>query len=124
MTNNAFLNKRMMTAVILIGLLLGGLLVGISLRARSAGAQDGQLTPEEARTVAESEFSGATATDVDLEREGGHLIYEVELDNGAEVEIDADSGEILEIEMEDDDDGHENEENDDDVNEAEEDEDD
>lgn len=86
-----------------MGLIVGGILIGVFMNApRSASAQQGQLTADEARTAAEAASPGATATDVELEREGSKDVYEVQLDNGMEVEIDAVTGEILEIELEDD----------------------
>ena len=54
-----------------------------------------RVTAEQAKSIAELANPGATALAVEFEREGGRGIWEVELDNGLEVEIDANSGVIL-----------------------------
>ena len=70
-----------------------------------AAAQGGiNITAEEAKEIAEKAFDGARAVELELERENGGLVYEVELDNGSEIEIDAATGHILEIDLDDDDD--------------------
>ncbi len=98
-----WIGKRTIFALLVTGILLGGVLVGVLMNApRSANAQQSQLTPDEAKAAAEAVSPGATATDVKIEREGGLDVYEVQLDNGMEVEIDAATGEILETELEDD----------------------
>ena len=98
-----WIGKRMILTLLLAGVVLGGVLIGIFMNIpRTASAQQTQLTPEEAKAAAEAIGDGATATDVDLEREGSRDVYEVQLDNGMEVEIDAATGEILETELEDD----------------------
>lgn len=98
-----WISKRTILALLVTGILLGGILIGVFMnKPRSASAQSGQLTPDEAKAVAEEASPGATATDVSLEREGSKDVYEVQLDNGMEVEIDAATGEILETEMSDD----------------------
>ena len=43
--------------------------------------------------------TGAAVASVKLDGEDGTLIYDVELDNGAEVEVDATSGEVLKTEQ-------------------------
>jgi hypothetical protein len=98
-----WIGKRTILALLLTGVLLGGVLIGIIMNMPgAASAQQTQLTPDEAKAAAEAVSPGATATDVDLEREGGKDVYEVQLDNGMEVELDAATGEILETELEDD----------------------
>ena len=98
-----WIGKRTILALLLTGVLLGGVLIGVILYSPGAArAQQSQLTPDEAKAAAEAVSPGATATNVDLEREGGKEVYEVQLDNGMEVEIDAATGEILETELEDD----------------------
>lgn len=98
-----WIGKRTILGLLLAGVILGGVLIGIVLNMPpAASAQKTQLTPDEAKAAAEAVSPGATATDVDLEREGGKDVYEVQLDNGMEVELDAASGEILETELEDD----------------------
>lgn len=61
------------------------------------------ISAEEAKAIAERVFDGAKAVEVEQEQENGRLVYEVNLDNGAEVEVDGSSGDILEIEQDDDD---------------------
>lgn len=98
-----WIGKRTILALLLAGVVLGGILIGIVMnRPRAASAQQTQLTPDEAKAAAEAVSPGAAATNVDLEREGGKDVYEVQLDNGMEVELDAATGEILETELEDD----------------------
>lgn len=103
MKQTKMIGKRTRLALAFTGVILGGILIGILLNAPAAAqAQQSQLTPDEARQAAEAVSPGATATDVSMEREGGLDVYEVQLDNGMEVEIDAATGEILETELEDD----------------------
>lgn len=69
-----------------------------------------KITPEQACTAALAAVPGATFDEVELEREAGYLVYEVELqvqDGEVEVLIDAGDGSVLRIEQEDeeDDDG-------------------
>ncbi|MCA9902118.1 MAG: PepSY domain-containing protein [Ardenticatenaceae bacterium] len=108
MKQTNWMSRRTIFALLATGILLGGVLIGVFMNApRNASAQSGQLTPNEAKAVAEEASPGATATDVTLEREGSQDVYEVQLDNGMEVEIDAATGEILETELSDDgDDGN------------------
>lgn len=63
----------------------------------SASTSEAVLTEAEAVTIAEAERD-STATFVELEREGGIVVYSIELDDGSEVEVDATTGDILEIE--------------------------
>lgn len=67
------------------------------------------LTEDQAIAIALAEFPGEVE-EVELEREDGILIYEVEIETAdggeTEVEIDANSGEIIEVSLEDDDDDH------------------
>jgi len=98
-----WISKRTVLTLLTAGIILGGVLIGIVMNIpRTASAQQTQLTPDEAKAAAEAASPGATATDIDLEREGGRDVYEVQLDNGMEVELDAATGEILETELEDD----------------------
>jgi uncharacterized membrane protein YkoI len=53
------------------------------------------ITADEAKKIAEEANPGATALSVDFDHEGGHDMWEVELNNNAEVEVDANSGAIL-----------------------------
>jgi uncharacterized membrane protein YkoI len=59
------------------------------------------ITPDEAKAAAEAANPGAQALDVDLENENGAILYEVELDNGLEVQVDANNGNILGADQED-----------------------
>jgi uncharacterized membrane protein YkoI len=60
------------------------------------------LTREDAIGIAEGEYPGETAHEVELEVEAGIAVYSVELSNGMELEIDANTGEILQTEQDDD----------------------
>jgi uncharacterized membrane protein YkoI len=85
-------------------LLMAGVIATDSLA--SAAQQDatpGQIGEDEAVTIARAAYPGTTAQAVESEREGGLLLYEVELSNGVEVEIDAATGEIVDSEQGDDD---------------------
>jgi uncharacterized membrane protein YkoI len=53
------------------------------------------ITADQARTIVEAAYPGASARKVEFEREWGKEIWEVELDNGSEVMVDATTGEIL-----------------------------
>jgi hypothetical protein len=67
----------------------------------SALSQEATITPEEAKAAALAANPGATVVKVGLERENGTLVYEVELDNGLEVEVDASDGTIVGTDQED-----------------------
>jgi uncharacterized membrane protein YkoI len=58
---------------------------------------DTALTQDDAIAIAES-HSGSAAAFVELENEGGILVYSIELEDGSEVEVDANTGDILEVE--------------------------
>ena len=60
------------------------------------------ITAEEAKAAAEAAYQGTKAIEVELERENGQVMYEVELNNGLEVMVDADNGDILGAEQDDD----------------------
>ena len=60
------------------------------------------ITAAEAQAAAEAAYQGTKAIEVELERENGQVMYEVELDNGLEVMVDADNGDILGAEQDDD----------------------
>ena len=64
-------------------------------------AAEAALSIEEAIAIASEEVEGR-AGEVELEREGGRLLYEIEFDSGYEVELDASTGEVVEVELEDD----------------------
>lgn len=68
----------------------------------SGAALQGQtgITQEQAEAIALKLHPGAKVTATELEREGGRLLYSIELDNGAEVELDANDGTVLPAEME------------------------
>ena len=55
-----------------------------------------------AQEIALEGQTGAVVTALELEGEEGRLLYEIELDNGVEVEIDATTGEVVETEQDDD----------------------
>ncbi len=58
------------------------------------------ITREEAESIALAQYPGASVLATELEKEGGRLLYSIELDNGAEVEMDANDGTILPAEAE------------------------
>src|SRR5688500_4038941 len=125
------INKTIAIAILLLGLLAGGLVAGIFLSQRPSSVnaappaqeandtdeagevedEDGNeadeaeeanvspdqtgITADEAKAAAEAAHSGTKAVAVELERENGQVIYEVELDNGLEVVVDAGNGDIL-----------------------------
>ncbi len=75
-------------------------------------ANNPSISSDEAKSIAE-EHLGGKAVSVDLEKEGGRLIYEVHVttDSGDyEVEVDAHDGSVIEVELED---GSEDEDDDD-----------
>jgi len=97
------IGKRTIFVLLTTGILLAGVLIGVFMNTpTTARAQQSQLTSDEARAAAEAVSPGAAATHVVLEHEGGKDVYEVQLDNGIEVEIDAATGEILATEQSDD----------------------
>jgi uncharacterized membrane protein YkoI len=53
------------------------------------------ITADEAKKIAEQANAGTSTLAVEFDREGGHDIWEVELDNNLDVKVDAHSGEIL-----------------------------
>ena len=53
------------------------------------------ISADEAQKIAEAANPGAAALFVEFDREGGKDIWEVELDNGLDVQVDANTGEIL-----------------------------
>lgn len=58
------------------------------------------ITREEAEAIALAQYPGAKVVATELEKEGGVLLYSIELDNGAEVEVDANHGAVLPAEGE------------------------
>ena len=97
------IGKRTIFVLLATGILLAGVLIGVFMNTpTTARAQQSQLTSDEAKVAAEAVSPGAAATHVGLEHEGGKDVYEVQLDNGMEVEIDATTGEILATEQSDD----------------------
>lgn len=125
------INKTIVIAIVLFGLLISGLGTGVLLTQRSLAVNaappvqedndtdevgdveddDGNeadeaeeadvspdqtgITADEAKAAAEAAYSGSKAVAVELEKENGQVIYEVELDNGLEVIINAGNGDIL-----------------------------
>lgn len=53
------------------------------------------ITADEARAIAEAAYPGTSTLNVEFDREWGKEIWEVELDNGLDVQVDANTGEIL-----------------------------
>ena len=53
------------------------------------------ISAADAKAAAEAAYPEAKAVAVELEHERGQVVYEVELDNGLEVQIDATNGDFL-----------------------------
>lgn len=66
----------------------------------AASANTG-ITADEAQAVVEKANLGAGTLAVEFDREGGKDIWEVELDNGLDVQVDANSGVILKTDQRD-----------------------
>jgi uncharacterized membrane protein YkoI len=79
-----------------------GALEGSNLDDGSHLLSDARITPEEAIDIAQGEVNG-NVEDIDLERNGSELIYDIEI-NDTDVHIDAMDGAVLYVEYEDDDD--------------------
>ena len=98
------MDKKIIAGSALAGLFLAGGIVG-TVSAQTLAAQTG-LTLEQAAEIALLEVPGEIR-EVDLEREDGMQIYEIEILSvdgvEMEVEIAADTGDVLEIEAEGDD---------------------
>ena len=80
-------------------LLLGGLATGAFAQA-STVLSNPAITADEAKAAVLDAYPGTSAVEVELERENGALVYEVELNNGLEVAVDADTGTVLGPEQE------------------------
>jgi uncharacterized membrane protein YkoI len=59
---------------------------------------DTAISAEQAQQIALGRYPNTQAFDIDLERERGRLLWDVELTNGLAVYVDATSGNIIEIE--------------------------
>ncbi len=92
------MNTKLITASALTGLIFTGAMIG-SVSAQSA-ADATSLTEEQVIAIALAEVPGEV-TEVDLERERGTQIFEVEVlaadGSEMEVEIDAETGDILKV---------------------------
>jgi hypothetical protein len=86
-------------AVLVVTLLVGSM--AMSAFAQTPTSPQVTITPEQAKAAALAANPGATAVEVDLDRENGAQVYEVKLDNGLEMKVDAGNGAILSIEQED-----------------------
>lgn len=53
------------------------------------------ISPDQAQAIVEDANPGTATLAVEFDRENGHDIFEVELDNGRDVKVDATSGQIL-----------------------------
>jgi uncharacterized protein YpmB len=99
------MDKKMIFGGTLAGLALVGATIG-SVSAQSAAGATG-LSEEQAIAIALTEVSGEVQ-EVELEKEDGVMIYEIEILDAAgqefEIEISADTGDVLEVEAEDEDD--------------------
>lgn len=99
------MNTKLIAGGALTGLILTGLAVG-TVSAQAAADATG-LTEAQAIEIALLEVPGEVQ-EVELEKEDGIMVYEIEILNAAgqefEVEIAAATGAVLEVEAEDDDD--------------------
>ncbi len=99
------MDRKLIAGGALTGLVMTGALVG-TVSAQSAADATG-LSEEQAVQIALLEIDG-DVQEVELEREDGKMVYEIEILNAEgqefEVEIAADTGAVLEIEAEDDED--------------------
>jgi uncharacterized membrane protein YkoI len=86
--------RRRIAAASAAVLAAGGLLAGAA-----GGAAAQAITPDQARNTALTHLGGGTVLEVEMEREGGRLAYEVEVRTAAgavtEVLVDASSGAVL-----------------------------
>ncbi|MCF2972111.1 PepSY domain-containing protein [Synechococcus sp. Nb3U1] len=73
------------------------LLVGGAQEPALAQSSAPTIRIEEAVQIARSAVPNAVIKEVELDREGGRLVWEVEFTNDIEVKIDATTGEILDI---------------------------
>jgi uncharacterized membrane protein YkoI len=91
----------------LAGLGAGSLMVAGVIAADPYGGaaqRDGALQGDEAQAaeIAVKAYPGAEVREIESEKEGGRLLWEVELSNGVEVEIDLTTAEIVDSEQGDD----------------------
>ena len=110
------MDTKYITAGVLAGLVVaGGLAASVS--AQTAADATG-LTEEQVIAIALAELPGEVQ-EVELERENGMQIYEIEILSAdgieMEVEIAAATGDVLEIEKDGDDDDHDDDDDDDDA---------
>lgn len=64
-------------------------------------SNDGTLSKEEAKAIAQEEFSG-TIAEMELDKDDGRMKYEIEIINGedeSQIEIDAYTGEVIVVEI-------------------------
>ncbi|MEW5989605.1 MAG: PepSY domain-containing protein [Chloroflexota bacterium] len=90
----AFSSKQVVLTFGVIGLLLGLILVGVFLNARSANAQKATITADQAKAAVERAYPEAKVVEVEMD-DSGRPAYEVELDNGLEVLVDSTTGAVL-----------------------------
>jgi len=88
-------------------LLVGGTGTGIVMAQQSSGGQSALqdqavISEAEASAIAQNAYPDTTVKDVELEKEHGLLIYDVELDNGLELAVNAADGSIVSTEQDDD----------------------
>jgi hypothetical protein len=97
--------QRLAGLAVVAGTLLVASVIATGSLASAArqGTTPGPIDEDEAVAIAREAYPGTEAQAVESEREGGRLLFEVELSNGVEVEIDAATGEIVETEQGDDD---------------------
>lgn len=97
------MNKKLITAGALAGVLLAGTAAGLAWADTKAGPVT--LTEQQAIEIALAEVPGEVL-ETELETDDGSRIYEIEIRNAdgveMEVEVHAETGMVLEIEAEDD----------------------
>lgn len=114
-TSSTSLSKRLIVAAAGIALVvaIGAAAISTdSVGALSGGKLDdgkhllseAEISPEEAISIALGEYDGEV-DDVDLERQGSRLVYEIEIDD-TDIYVDANDGTVFNVEYDDDDDFH------------------
>jgi len=100
-------NRRLAITLGGVLLLVGGTGTGIVMAQQSSGGQSALqdqavISEAEASAIAQNAYPDTTVKDVELEKEHGLLIYDVELDNGLELAVNAADGSIVSTEQDDD----------------------
>lgn len=98
------MNKKLITGSVLAAILMTGSAVGFA--SAQTATTPVAVSATQAIEIALAEVPGEVQ-EVDLDRDDGQQVYEVEIVNAdgveMEVEVDAETGEVLEVEADDDD---------------------